>query len=156
MYNDSNRKDDMNDYRGNCGYTPLNPLSMLTEQWIMAMRAWTQAWSGMMPGAWQPPWTSPGYGAQSSTRFTVQVKSKRPTEVTASLAPGVDVCGLACDVLHLDGGKDMIDAPVINPDQCGVQLTVTIGDQRAGRYRGCIRRRDGCSAGEIIVNVADV
>ena len=154
MYNDSNRQDDMNDYRGNpCGYTPFNPFSMLAEQWLMAMRAWTQAWGAMMPGAWQSPWTGPGYAAQNSTRLTVQVSSKRPTEVSASIAPGVDVCGLVCDPLHIDGGKDVIAAPVINSDQCGVHLTVTIGDQPAGRYRGSIRRRDGCVAGEITVNV---
>src|SRR5262245_52653746 len=50
IYNNSNRQDEMSDYRGNTGgCNPFNPFSMLTDQWLMAMRAWTQAWLAMMP-----------------------------------------------------------------------------------------------------------
>jgi len=155
IYNDSNRRDDMSDYRGNTGgYNPNNPLSMLAEQWLMAMRAWTQAWLALMPGAWQSPWPGASCGTQSS-RLTVQVSSKRSADVSASLAPGVDACWLICDPLRQEPGSAQIDAPAINLDQGGVHVNVTVGDQPAGRYRGCIRRKaDGNIAGEITVNLA--
>jgi hypothetical protein len=155
-YNDSNRRDDMSDYKGNYGgYNPWNPLAMLTEQWMMAMRAWSQAWSAMMPGVWQSPWNPAAPGAPAAN-ITVQVVSARPVEVSANVFPGSDLSGLFCEALHAEaGGAAQIDAPVINVDPVAVRVTVRVGDQPSGRYRGYIRKRqDGSVAGEVTVTIA--
>lgn len=50
--NDPNRRGTMSDDRGSYpgGFNPSNPMAMFTEQWMMAMRAWSQAWSSFAPG----------------------------------------------------------------------------------------------------------
>lgn len=154
MFNDPNRREYMNDEKwNNGGYNPMNPFSTLTEQWMIAMRAWSQAWSAAMPGMWQAPWNPAPYGMQAP-QVTVQVASSRPSEVRASLAPALDLSALTCDPLCLDGGTASIDAPVITAEPGGVLLCVKVGDQPAGQYRGCIRKRmDGSAAGEVTVKL---
>ena len=156
IYNDSNRRDDMSDYRGNFGgYNPWNPLAMLTEQWMVAMRAWTQAMSAMMPGAWQSPWNPGAFGAPAP-KLTVQVSSARPSEVSAVLFPGVEFCELTCDALRPDGATGApIDPPAISMEPGAVRVSVKVGDQPAGKYRGSIRKRmDNSPAGEVSVTIS--
>src|SRR4051794_20240710 len=77
------------------------PMAAPMQTWMMAMKAWTDAWGAMMPGMW--PQTgyggTTGYGSPAGTAcaspaVSVQVSSHRPAEVTAAveLDPGADCC----------------------------------------------------------------
>ena len=150
----------MSDYRSNYGgFNPMNPFAMFTEQWMMAMRAWTQAWASMMPGMsgqWQQgPWTPMAYGAPAP-KLSVQVISTRPAEVSAVLNPGLEPCGLVCDPLRGEGTTPgQIDAPAIHMEPGCVRIAVHVKhDQGTGRYRGSIRKKtDGSVAGEVSVSL---
>jgi hypothetical protein len=161
IYNESNRQDDMNDNRGNYGgNNQWNPLAMMTGQWMSAMCAWTQAWSAMMPGMWQSPWTPTASGATPASgvpaaNITVQVVSTRPVEVSANVYPGSDLSGLYCEALQMEvGAPQRIDAPQIQMEPVALRVTVRVGDQPAGRYCGYIRKKqDGSVAGEVRVTI---
>jgi hypothetical protein len=148
----------MNDNRKTSdAQNPWAAMSQLTEQWLTAMRAWTDAWSTFVPGNWPTqPWNSAGRPAAIS----VQVLSTRPAEVTASLGPGAELMDLVADSLQCEG----VDAPPI--DSAGISIKREPGrvrvnikvspDQPAGRYTGPIRNRaDGNVAGELAVVITD-
>lgn len=169
IYNDSSRRGDMSDYKGSfggAGYgtggygggnNPWNPFTMMAEQWMMAMRAWTQAWSAFMPGMNpQQPW-NPMSCAPGPSRISVNVASARPVEVTANIQPGADMFGLVSEPLRSEGANaHTIDPPVITRDAASIRIGLTIAaDQPAGRYRGLIRKRsDDCVAGDLTVVVS--
>ena len=162
MYNNSNRREYMSDYRGNYGgnygggFNPLNPFAMLTEQWMAAMRAWTEAF---IPGAWGQMWNPAGYAAQSTAaRISIQVSSPRSIEVTANLQPGSEYAPLVCDPLIAEG---MVAPPIedvsVTPQAGRVLVSIKVGaGQPAGRYSAAIRKRaDGTHAGALAVVVGE-
>lgn len=158
IFNDSNRRGTMSDERGSFGggfgpggfgpggFNPMNPLSMAAEQWMMAMRAWSQAMSSYMPNGWPMPGMNPlaGFGAAAS-KVAVKVSSSRPVEVTANLNSGADAAGLVAEPLHAEGfAAPAIEAVTISREQGVVRVSVTVGaKQPAGRYRGLIRTKPG-------------
>lgn len=162
IFNDPNRRGSMSDEKSgfgggfNGGFNPWgNPMAMVTEQWLSAMRAWSQAWSGMAPGGWPQmggfPFAAPGGQARG---VAVQVKSSQPVEVNVSLYPGTDTQPLTADVLGAEGfSAPPLAAPQIARQQGTVRVSVEIGAQQpSGRYRGLIRSA-GTVAGEMIVVV---
>jgi len=170
VFNDANRRGPVSDDRGNYpgsysgnyagnypgGPSPANPLSMLTEQWMMAMRPLGQALSTILPLVLQQAGTNPfTNGSSVAPVVTVRIASSRPIEVTANLHPGSDMAGLVSDPLGADGAATPIEAPEIFRDAGGVRVSVKVADkQPAGLYRGLIRRRaDGNIAGDLTVVV---
>jgi hypothetical protein len=142
---------------------PWGPMSPLMEQWSVAMRAWTDAWTALIPGArpgmWPPPmWNMGGMASASSTGPTpgvsVEVSSKRPVEVTANLKPGTDLMGkLTADSFV----PPLQKAAVAIKYQGGhPRVSVTVADEQpAGRYNGVIRGTDGSIAGDVTVVIAE-
>jgi hypothetical protein len=159
MYNDSNTRGFMNDYRGapGGGFNQWNPLAMLTEQWMTAMKMWTQAWSSFMPPGWpQPPWNPPA-NEGSGPKISVQVSSARPIEVTANLFPCPDMVDLFSDPLRPEGSQTAtIDAVSIVREPGSVRVAVKVpADHPPGRYRGFIRKKsDSSVAGEVIAVIS--
>lgn len=161
IFNDPNRRGAMNDERSNFpgGYNPSNPMAMFAEQWMTAMRAWSQAWSSFAPGgAWPMPGMNPfAPSAAQSPTVTVKVSSSSPVEVTANLHPSQDSATLIADPLRAEGfTAPDIAAPEIAREAGAVSVTVKVGPkQHAGRYRSIIRRKaDGSAAGDLTVVVA--
>jgi hypothetical protein len=140
---------------------PWGPISPLMEQWTVAMRTWSDAWTALMPGArpggWPPAAWNPGFppahAPATAPSMTVEVSSRRPTEISASLKPGVELLG-----------KFTADS-FVPPLQKGVSLShhgghlrvsVAISDdQAAGRYSGVIRASDGCVIGDLTVVISE-
>lgn len=130
------------------------------EQWSMAMRAWTDAWSafvpGMRAGSWPPPPFNAGgpvypTPAQPSTAVSVEVTSNRPTEVTVNLKPGCEQMDLTADSF-----VPALTHPV-SITRTGGRLKVSVSianEQAAGRYNGVIRASDGSIAGDLTVAIA--
>jgi hypothetical protein len=135
------------------------PMTPFIEQWSMAMRAWTDAWSafvpGMRAGAWPPPPFNAGGPvypppAQPSA-VSVEVASNRPTEVTVNLKPGCELGDLTADSF-----VPALTHPV-SITRTGGRLKVSVSvanEQAAGRYNGVIRASDGSIAGELTVAIA--
>ena len=144
----------------NSGFNPWgnnNPMAMLFEQWMSAMRAWSQAWPGMAQGGWPQaagfPFAAPGAQARG---VAVKVNTSRPVEVTVNLYPGTDAQLLAGDALQAEGfSAAPVAAPMIARELGMVRVSLAVGaEQPAGRYRGLIRSKSGETvAGEIIVVV---
>ena len=142
---------------------PWGTISPLMEQWSVAMRAWSDAWSTMMPGArpgmWPPAAWNPGYSpahagaASSATAVTVEVSSRRPTEVSANLKPGVELLGK----LTADSFVPALQKGVSISHQGGrLRVSVAIADDQAGgRYSGVIRASDGCVIGDLTVVISE-
>jgi hypothetical protein len=164
--NHQDRRGPMNDNRTN--YTnwqnPWGPMSQLTDQWLMAMRMWTEAWSAFIPNSSpQQPWNPAGRSnpnGGSTPRVSVQVSSRRPAEVTANLMPGADLIQLVADALQHEG----IDACSIDQRQVSisgepgrVRISVRIDPvQPAGRYFGTVRNRaDGNVAGDLTIVITE-
>ena len=155
----------MNDNRSNFGnqWNPWGPMSALTEQWLMAMRPWTDAWSAFIPGGWPPQaWNSGGGTGYSNAgpmpAVSVQVWSKRPAEVTAQLCAGPDLIALTADALRGEGfAAPLIEQVSITREPGRVRVRVEIGaGQPAGCYRGAIRKKaDGSIAGELTVVITE-
>ena len=158
IFNDSNMRGTMSDERGNFGggfgpggfgpggFNPMNPLSMAAEQWMLAMRAWSQAVTSYMPGGWPAPGWNPFAGfAGAAPKVAVKVSSHKPVEVTANLNSGADSSGLAAERLQAEGfAAPPIEAVAIAREQGVVRVSVTVGPkQPAGRYRGLIRAKPG-------------
>jgi hypothetical protein len=161
IFNDPSRRGSMNnDERPNFpgGYNQSNPMAMFAEQWMMAMRAWSQAWSSFAPGGWPMPGMNPFVpSAGQSPTVTVKVSSASPVEVTANLHPGTDAASLVAEPLRAEGHTaPEIAAPEIIREGSTVSVAVKIGPkQPKGRYRSNIRRKaDGSVAGDLVVVVA--
>jgi hypothetical protein len=166
--NDPNRRGAMSDDRGSYpgGFNSPNPMAMFTEQWMMAMRAWSQAWSSFAPGGWPQTMMNP-FAASTGAAPSVSVKvtSSRPVEVIANISPGVSANMFApLDPHELVGeplrteksGAAAIDAPEIVREPGTVKVSVKVADKLpAGRYRGNIRKKaDGSAAGDLTVIVS--
>jgi hypothetical protein len=161
IFNDPNRRGTMSDDKGNFqggGFNPMNPMAMFTEQWMTAMRAWSQAWSAFTPGGWPMQGMNP-FAATGGVapRVSVKVSSASPVEVSANLFPGTDSAGLVSEPLRADGFvAPPIDAPGIVREAGIVRVSVHVGSkQPKGRYIGSIRRKaDGSAAGDLTVIVS--
>lgn len=165
--NDPNRRDTMSDDRGSFsgGVNPSNPMAMFTEQWMAAMRAWTQAWSSFAPGAWQQTlqqnMMNPFAAPAAANAVSVKIVSARPVEVIANISPslshGLDLHELVAEPLRAEGPKAAsIDAPAIVREPGKVRVSIKVADkQPAGQYRGVIRKKaDGNVAGDLTVIVS--
>jgi hypothetical protein len=140
---------------------PWGTVSPLMEQWTVAMRAWSDAWSTLMPGArpggWPPAAWNPGYppahAPAPSPSMTVEVSSRRPTEVSANFKPGVELLGK----LTADSFMPPLHKGVSLSHQGGrLRVSVAIGDdQAAGRHSGVIRASDGCVIGDLTVVISE-
>ncbi|MEP7354453.1 MAG: hypothetical protein ABI824_14600 [Acidobacteriota bacterium] len=147
---------------------PSNPWAspqMLTEQWMTAMKTWTDLWSAFIPGgaqAWNPAAMGMGYpmgfptsGGPAPT-VSVQVSSQRPIKVTANVIPGSDLCELRVDALQSEGpvAPAIAGASVTRvPGSVNVSVAVS-AEQPVGRYSGSIRKAgDGCVVGRLTVEI---
>jgi hypothetical protein len=162
IFNDPNRRGFMSDEKANFpgGSNPWNPMAsmtMFTEQWMAAMRAWSQAWSAYVPSGWPMPGVNPfAPAATQAPAVTVKVSSTSPVEVTANLHPAADSATLIAEPLRAEGfTATPIDAPEIVRDSATVRITIKVGSrQPAGRYRSIIRRKaDESVAGDLTVVV---
>ncbi|HEX8811671.1 MAG TPA: hypothetical protein VF742_06735 [Terracidiphilus sp.] len=169
IFNDPNRRGPMSDNKSSypggfdpqAGFNPANPMGALAEQWLAAMRAWSQMWSTFVPGFAQQPGMNPfapfAAAATQSSTITVQVASSGTVEVTANLLPGADTDALIAESLRADGfSAPAIDSPTIVRSYGSVRVALKVPKgQAAGRYRGNIRRKSNESiAGEITVVVS--
>lgn len=156
----SEDKGHMSNQRSNYGNwnNPWGPMTPLMDQWSAAMKFWMDAWSSFMPGgrgAW-PPASMPGAGGFPGTatapEFSVEVASKRPTEVIVQIKPGAGAMELKAGSFE----PALLDSVVLNRDKGRLQVRVTVQDaQPAGRYCGVIRGADGSIAGEVTVVIAE-
>jgi len=144
----------------NSGFNPWgnnNPMAMLFEQWMSAMRTWSQAWPGMAQGGWPQAGGFPFAAPMGQARgMAVRVNASRPVEVTVNLYPGMDAQLLAADALQAEGfSAAPVAAPMIARDQGTLRVSLAVSaEQPAGRYRGLIRSKSGeAVAGELIVVV---
>jgi hypothetical protein len=163
FYNDPNRRGTMSDDRGSFsgGYNPSNPMAMFTEQWMAAMRAWTQAWSSFVPGAWQQNMMNPFAAAAAAQAVSVKIASARPVEVIVNISPHLssvpDLHELVAETLRTEGPKTAtIAPPEIVREPGKVRVSIKVADkQPAGHYRGVIRKKaDGNVAGDLTVIVS--
>ncbi len=168
IFNDPNRRGPMSDYKSSTpggfepgpGFNAANPMGALGEQWMAAMRAWSQAWSAFIPGMAQPgfnPFVPFAAATAQASAVTVQVASSSPVEVTANLLPGSDTDALTADPLRADGSSaPAIESAVISRSYGSVRIALKIpSGQPAGRYRGNIRKKAGDAiAGELTVVVS--
>jgi len=171
IFNDPTRRGNMSDERpGGFNSAPpssysanpfnsANPLSALTEQWMMAMRVWSQALTSFAPGGWPPVGLNPFAPQQNPTqpKVSVKISSSRPVEVTTNLYPGLDLLGLTSEPLRAEASKAApIDAAEISRESGVVQVSIKVADkQPAGRYHGYIRKKaDGQVAGELTVVIS--
>jgi hypothetical protein len=168
IFNDPNRRGSMSDERSNFGgganggfgggFNPWgnnNPMAMMAEQWMSAMRAWGQAWSSAAPGAWSQMggFPSPGAGTQSRA-VALKVRASRPVEVTVNLYPGNDTFPLVAETPSAEGfTAPPLAAPAIARELGTLRVSLEVGDEQpAGRYRGLIRSKPGDTvAGDLIV-----
>ena len=93
-------------------------------------------------------------GAAPAPEFSVEVASKRPTEVIVQIKPGAGAMELKADSF----APPLLDSVALHRDQGRLQVRVTVSDaQAAGRYQGVIRAADGSIAGfEALVRAARV
>lgn len=160
-FNDPNRRGPMSDDRGNYGggfNSWNNPMAAMAEQWMMAMRTWSQMWSAYAPPGWQQAGMNPFVYAQGApAAVTVKLSSARPAEVAVSLQPGVDPSWLICEPLKPAGaGGSPIEGVSIAREGTAIQVGVKIAAKQApGRYHGYIlRKADQGIAGELAVTVS--
>jgi len=137
------------------------PMAAPMQTWMMAMKAWTDAWGAMMPGMW--PQTgyggTTGYGSPAGTAcaspaVSVHVSSHRPAEVTASvdLYPGADCCKLTVGSLLAQGSNLVLAGVSIGLSQGMLRIGVPVAaDQPDGNYCGEIKGADGRCAGHLKV-----
>jgi len=160
IFNDPYMRGNMSDDRGNFpgGFNQANPLAMLTEQWMTAMRPLAQAWSAVLPGMMQQPGMNPfAPNVNPAPTVSVKISSTGPVEVTANLYPGLDMAGLVSDPLRAEASAATpIEPAEIVRDPGGVRVSVKVASkQPAGRYRGYIRKKaDGSVAGDLMVVVS--
>ncbi len=167
IFNDSNRRGPMSDSKSSFpgrfdpsgGFNASNPMAMIAEQWMTAMRAWSQAWSAFVPGAWQQPGFNPFAAAPSqaaATTVQVSVAASSPVDVTVNVSASQDSAGLVSDPLRAEGATaPPIEPATITRDAGALRVSLQVpSKQPPGRYRGCIRRKaDESIVGELTVVV---
>lgn len=160
VFNDPNRGGPMSDDRGSYGggFNSPNPMAAMAEQWMAAMRMWSQMWSAYVPPGWQQASMNPfAYAPSPSAAVTVKLSSERPAEVSVNLYPGADPMGLICDALRPESTNGApIDGVTIARNGAAIQVSVKVAaKQAAGRYRGYVHRKtDQGVAGEVMVTVS--
>jgi hypothetical protein len=133
-----------------------NPMAAITEQWAMAMSAWTGAWMMFVPGACPPPqWNSPPCDVST---IAVKVFASQPIEVTASLSESADCYDLRADALvATDASGATIDADKIGIKQIDGDIRITVSLEKPidpKTYKGAIRdKADGFRVGTLTVLV---
>jgi len=167
-YNDFYKRGPMNEDRPNFGAynnpwsggynNPGNPISMMLEQWIMAMRMWSQAVSSVMPGGFPQPGMYPAaFNEPAMPSVTIKVSCASSVEVELNLYPGLDQARLVCEELRAeDFSGARFSEPVSLVREGGVvRATVKVGGaQPKGRYRALVRREtDRSVVGELVVTV---
>jgi hypothetical protein len=163
----NNGRNHMDDKRTNYGgqngwQNPWGSMPPFTEQWLMAMRAWTEAWSAFIPGgAPQQAWRTAGNGrtnSEVSPTVSMQLWSERPAELITSLRLGTDFVDLELDPLYREGGTaQLVNDISITRVPGRVRVSVKIRpDQPAGRYYGAIRNvADRSIVGDLTVMITD-
>jgi hypothetical protein len=154
-------------YRYNYGgnwFNPWGPLTPLMEQWLAAMRAWTDTWSAFLLCGRQAAYPSQTYPSQPCTPtgapwpVRVNVTSKRSTQAVAILRPGAELLELRADSLNSHDPKaPPISGVSITRIPGHVQVTVPVEDAKhaPGRYWGAIRAQDGSIVGDLTVEIAE-
>ncbi|HEY2380946.1 MAG TPA: hypothetical protein VGK48_07150 [Terriglobia bacterium] len=142
------RRGPMNDKRAN-NYGWQNPWGAMppfTEQWLMAMRTWMDAWSSFVPGGWpQQAWNPAGAAsaqAQTTPAVAIQLLSTRPAEVIANLGPGADHSEIMVDPLFRQGAPEPLSGDAVSISRTPGRVVVTVkidSGQPAGCYYGSIR-----------------
>ena len=118
---------------------PWGSMAAPMEQWVTALKTWTDMWSAFLPASWpnipQQIWNPGGvsqHGVGTASSVSVRVSSQRPTEVMASLTPGCEYLPLVAEVENLTG---------ISISRQGAMVCVELQvapTQAAGTYQGCI------------------
>lgn len=158
-----NMSDERQNY--NAWSTAWGPASPLMDQWMNAMRTWTEAWSSMAQGMSQGGARATGSATSAATagsghHISIQVSSDRPVEVSPHLFPGAD----AMTVLTADPLQpcEQHDAPAltgidmkVDSGQVRVKVTIMV-DQPAGTYSGPIRNAQRLVVGALTVTIGDV
>jgi hypothetical protein len=149
----------MNNDRDNfgTGFPPGNPMSMLSEQLMLAMRMWTQTMTAFVPSPWAQPGAAPFPSAEMrSPAMTVTLSASRPIEVSVTIYSASEGLLLVSEPLRAEGFAALsIDPPTLVREQGSIGVTLNIAaEQPAGRYRGLIRREsDKTIAGEVTARV---
>jgi hypothetical protein len=153
--------DDRQNY--NAWSTAWGPASPLMEQWMNAMRTWTEAWSsmaqGMSPAASRATGSAGSSAAGTASNISIQVSSDRSVEVTPHLFPGADTMTmLTADPLQ---SCEHADAPALTgidmrtePGHVRVKVTI-MADQPAGTYSGPVRNAQRVVVGALTVTIAE-
>ena len=154
--------DDRQNY--NAWSAAWGPVSPLMDQWMNAVRTWTETWAsmaqGMSPAASRATGApGPSAAAGATSHISVQVSSDRPVEVTPHLFPGADAMTvLAADPLQ---SCEQTDAPALTgidikaePGRVRVKVTI-MADQPAGTYSGPVRNAQRVVVGALTVTIAE-
>jgi hypothetical protein len=152
----------MSSERPNYGnwFNPWGPMMPIVEQWSVAVRAWTDAWSAFLPGGRQGTWPSQAWTAAATGYSTttapppvsVEVVSPRPTEVTVQLKPGTGLTDLVADSFV----PPLLKTVSVQNKSGRLHVRVVVAnEQPAGRYNGVIRAADGSVAGDLTVVIAE-
>lgn len=167
-YNEFYKRGPMNEDRPNFGggynnpwgggyNNPVNPLSMILEQYMMALRMWSQAVSSVVPCGFPQPGMYPApFSEPAMPLITIKVSSASPVEVELNLYPGLDQGRLVCEDLRAEDGSVKFSEPAsLVREGGGVRATVKVGAaQPKGRYRALVRREtDRNIVGELVVTV---
>jgi len=165
------------------GYGPWmyqsNPMAFAMQQWLTAIRAWSDAWSAGFMGAGQQTWpqqmwnmawpgygtspgwgTSPGYAGQPVSPFvTVHISSDRAGSVTAdvNLNPGAERMSLTMAPPVNDVSSRIVPNVSITNEGGSLKVHVDVEkDQPAGTYRREIRSSmDGATCGDVTIVVTE-
>jgi len=165
-HNPSNGREYMNSEKPNYGSwsNPWGPMAPLFDQWSAAMKTWAELWAPFLPGGRQGAWPWPGAGPTGSYAgcysgtaapqpVSIKVASKRPTEVTVNLKPGVDVTQVTADSFV----PPLIKSVSLDCKGGILTVSVTIEDkQPAGQYSGVLRGADGSVGGDLTVVITDL
>jgi hypothetical protein len=145
----------MNNDGLNCG-NPWGSMASPLEQWVTAVKTWTEFWSAFLPAgllnspqqAWNPGGVSQNGVGSPSSSVAVRVSSQRPTEVSATLTPGSEYLPLVAEVGNLPGIS-------ISRQGTAVRVEVEVAPaQAAGTYQGSIKAA-GREVGTISVKILE-
>lgn len=158
----ANRRGNMPDDNQNYGgwNNPWGPMAAPFQQWMYAMQAWMNAWSGFVPGGWpQQMWgTFPGFGgATAPVPVCVEVTAYKPVSVSASvsLSPGAECMNLTLGPVTGEPPAGTLNEVALAIRQGTVVVVVTVeASQAAGKYHGDISAQGRC-VGALNIVIAD-